>query len=938
MTAFFKIRKDNKGFSLIEMLISMIIFSIVMGIIYSFLLQTKKELTEAEIELTLTSDAQSAINSLRKDLYQIGVGRDVVKKQPMILRAGMYDLIFCADLDREIRNPEKRYGSTDPNLFPPSGISAAFRPLYTILDTSIPETYRFTGWDNDVEYGYKNLGAEIVRYSLDSNQDNKINHLDLEDNITVGEARLRTTNPNDFWLFKEWWGCIKDGGGYRNAHSGVHPVALNVRGLFYDPENGVTAEQNKNLKYPNGDYPSVMFTYWGHFWDSLTTPNEPSHPDWPGEPLDLWGDWGNMDPIPLVQSVMPGPFGARNGVLDPNEIEKMLENPMWSEVNLNYMRYITGRAGETPDGDQNGNGIPGENRLDQFIRRIGVNIVVESSSPYQKAPNLRRSDLHNPNKPVYYYYKDYEVNIDINPKNLAYSGSALVDIEQMTPTPVPTNPPTETPTNTPGPGTPTATPDTPTAEPSPTPTPTTEPGSPFDPSDGEIFLGGRSLIYARSLPHDFNDFEEICQYIGSTRYFVSNGYDITYAKPANLTTPPFNQDPWNDLVFANNKSWGEGDNLFCLKHYANKGIEGLFGLQKAMAGKAPLDRITSIAAGNLGDFGYIPPVYDKIVVATHRYDADILGKNNLQIFGIEGAFGSLVLLETPGTLTIEGPKDRFIKDMAIADFMGKGTEQLAVMNNTNDGTPQITIYDLSGGNWTNFVTLPPVNFTQGVQCAKLVVAPVLDNVNIYSEPDLIVVAENGEFAVFRNKRNASLDFEGPLYPPDQSVVFKDFDNVTGAVVYDSTNLSGTSYLPVLAIAGNSSEDMNLVHYTMPSIDDIQRPDYASGPLWDGARPSNFVIKGMVYVPIRKPVNTVTTFLAFNAKIGQDDFLIISKNPFGYPGVSVSFCYSQLIGTVGGVNCITSIRNELSQAMQTPTPNPTFSPTPLPTAIYTISPP
>ena len=120
--------------------------------------------------------------------------------------------------------------------------------------------------------------------------------------------------------------------------------------------------------------------------------------------------------------------------------------------------------------------------------------------------------------------------------------------------------------------------------------------------------------------------------------------------------------------------------------------------------------------------------------------------------------------------------------MVVLNFAGKD-RKLAIMNSASDGSPQISIYDLSGNSWTDFITLPTLNFATGMQCAKLVVGPVLDEVNNYSEPDLIVVAENGEFAIFRNKRSGQLEFEGQFYPKN-SDVSKDFDNVTGAVFYE----------------------------------------------------------------------------------------------------------------------------------------------------------
>ena len=103
--------KRGRGFSLVELLISMVIFTIVMGIIYTYLLKTKTGVSRTERELEAAENAQRALDVLRKDLYMVGVGIDTDHNQPKVILAGPYDLIFCADLDRNLPDKFARYGA-----------------------------------------------------------------------------------------------------------------------------------------------------------------------------------------------------------------------------------------------------------------------------------------------------------------------------------------------------------------------------------------------------------------------------------------------------------------------------------------------------------------------------------------------------------------------------------------------------------------------------------------------------------------------------------------------------------------------------------------------------------------------------------------------------------------------------------------------------------
>ncbi len=927
MSLCFKSENRRAGFSLVEMLISMVVFSIVMGIIYSFLLQTKKDLSEAEVELDLTDNAQSAINALRKDLYQIGVGRDNDKEQPQILRAGMYDLIFVADLDREVRNADKRYGSPIPGGMTFS-LGDPFYPLYYLYNSAIPESMNFTGWDRMANYGFQNLGAEIVRYSLDSNGDNVVAAGDLEDNIDVEDGREHTMNPNDFWLFKEWWGCVKTGSTFENQHSGRHPVAFNIRGLYYNPSGNVMPTTNSRFAYENAEYPKVLFTYWGHFWNSVTDHDDPSDPEWPGEPLDLWGDLGNQTLIQLDQPTAPGVDGARNGVLDKNEIDEMNRNQFKSQINLMYLFYVTGRAGESETGDENGNGIPGENRIDQFIRRVGVNVVVEADSPNFKSPNLERSDVSIPT-PRYYYYKDYEVSIQINPKNLIYSGSPVVDMNQMTPTPLPPTATPIPPTNTPDPSIPTNTPtNSPTPDPMATPTATPDAFS-FDEDDGEVVMGGFNYIYGMSVSRTASQISDVCNLTNQSNYLSLYGYPVTRVKPANLCDTIGFFDPWNDVVLVNDADNGQ-PNLFYYKHNAATSVNGFSTLRSTSVGYHPTDRITSFATGNIGTFGFSSTEYDEVVVASHRYDGTSMEKTLLEIFALNAPCGDLIPVTSPPPLIFDS--NRIIKDMLIADFDGDGLGELVTMSNhvAADGVSQIRYYpDIAGMGWSHFYEFPVLDFGTNIQCSKLVAATVYTGLDHPIEPDLIVVAENGRFAVLQNLRDGSDNPFASTIRFSTIEAFDRFNSVTGAVVYDANNMDG-AYYPVLAISGNSAivDNVQLVHYEMFNMTTATIPLVnCSGTIWPFLA-SNLNVKGLAYVPVQGALG-IDTYLVLPVNVAGYDFCVFIKNPVSAtisltdPAVS---CQLELLSIVGGINCITSTRNALSEDLSTmPTPSPLPTP-------------
>jgi len=942
MNRFFNSSIRRKGFSLVEMLISMVIFSIVMGIIYSYLLQTKKDVAESQVELNTADNAQTAINALRKDLYSIGIGRDAAHGQPQLLRAGMYDLIFVADLDRDIRNTDSRYGSLNRNVstisFSPG---SPFMPLFFLYNTGIPADFRYTGWDESASYGTDNFGAEIVRYSLDMNNDGIINNADLENNFMFGsdEDRMHTENPNDFWLNKEWWGVYKLApGSFVNQHSGNHPVAFNLRGMFYNAQSPMPISNLNRFTYPNNQYPAPLFTYWGHFINTITANDSPSDKDWPGEPIELWGDWGGQQPMFNQPSTPDLLTGARDGVLNQNEINFLYSNTLFTQVNLNYMRAASSVVGEGEGQDWNGNGIPNEQRLDQFIRRIGVTVVTESDSPNREKPNLNRSNLSNAASPHYYFYQDYELSVQVNPRNLAYGGSPKIDLSQMTPTPQPPTPTPQPPTATPDPSLPTL---PPTITPPPTPTAATTPGL-YDPYDGQVAVGTNSkMMRLFCIDNDAATAEDICNQVLMTEQFVSTDTVIDM-EPANFCDSIGYFDEWNDLVVATNAMGTY--NLFMYRHQANTGIEGIFYNSNRIVGTEIQDQISCIEVGNVGSFGYVDASYDEVIVAYRRPGPP--ERVFLEVFFLNSECGDLI---NSGSIlpALDIPTDLTIKDMLVSDFDGDGFGELVVMWNNipSQGGSQIRYYpDINNraDGWLDF-TEWFIDWGEDVECAKLIAANAMMGYPQTVEKDLIVVAENGDFRIIQNERTGH---QGTLpFPTDPMVFHKPANvnfpmtNVSDAVVYNLQQFD-TAYEPVLAILENSdvSEYYHMVHYHVSDPMNIFEETAGIGPIFHyatpipPATPEYPIVQpvSMSYVPTEQgSLRNRNLIIPARLNLASYYFFAI-MNPciFSTTSLPPANCSFELSSTVSGYTASATLRSSESEFISyMPTPTPIVSATP-----------
>lgn len=231
--------RDNKGFTLIEVLVVSLIAAIIAGALIYVLNSSRRASRIADLDSQTQQNARVAIDYITRDVRSAGFGVDVGRSQGAIVHAGPYDLVFNGNIEPE---PDDAMNPGGPAAINIDASPATVPPSGTILYAPAI-TYQ--------------TGAETIRFTFDSNNDGVVDEDDKGDEAEDIEAA--TPNPHDYTLGKQVYGydpSAADNGGENE------PFVL-LRGP--DP-------------YPDGTYPHPLFTYWYDDDDSLSTPEV------------LWGD------------------------------------------------------------------------------------------------------------------------------------------------------------------------------------------------------------------------------------------------------------------------------------------------------------------------------------------------------------------------------------------------------------------------------------------------------------------------------------------------------------------------------------------------------------------------------------------------------------------------------------------------------------------------
>lgn len=230
--------KNRKGFTLIEVMVTLTIFSIIITGIIGLYINSQKTKQRVDAMTAAQQAGRSAIDFIIKDLRATGYNIDIdesgaVAPQRRIAYAGPYEVIINANL-----NP---ISDTPDNPQTPQAYDPGYDPK--------PVHY-----NPGLKYS---TGAETIVYTLDYNNDGTVNSADRNS----FEARM-TSNPNDYALVKRVYGYDPT---LRN-NGGVNQIVSVIAG----PD-----------VFPSQTTGTPIFLYWYDHDADISTP------------LKLWGDSDN---------------------------------------------------------------------------------------------------------------------------------------------------------------------------------------------------------------------------------------------------------------------------------------------------------------------------------------------------------------------------------------------------------------------------------------------------------------------------------------------------------------------------------------------------------------------------------------------------------------------------------------------------------------------
>lgn len=166
---------STRGFTLLELLISMAITVGVFAIVATVFLQMRKVSARQEMDVAMIQEARLGVDEMARIIRMVGYDRDVKNKQPATIEAAPFQFTFNADWDERKPLPKQ-----------------SVIPLYDGINA-----YRSPNVDWVSPSG--GTGAETIRLTLDSQNDGDVDTDDIGDN----PEEQTTQNPDDMALMKE---------------------------------------------------------------------------------------------------------------------------------------------------------------------------------------------------------------------------------------------------------------------------------------------------------------------------------------------------------------------------------------------------------------------------------------------------------------------------------------------------------------------------------------------------------------------------------------------------------------------------------------------------------------------------------------------------------------------------------------------------------------
>jgi prepilin-type N-terminal cleavage/methylation domain-containing protein len=184
-------RPRSAGFTLIELMVTLVIFALV-AVTVTLVLQNSaksKQRTSQRIESEQT--ARAALDLLARDIRTAGYGADTdaAPPQPAIAYVDSNEIILSI------------------NQLPfPDGAAPAPPLAYNPASNPRPRPIDGTAYAPPLRY---NTGAELIRYTMDVNNDGSVDATDVS--APEGADAAATPNPNDFVLVRQVYGDETNG-------------------------------------------------------------------------------------------------------------------------------------------------------------------------------------------------------------------------------------------------------------------------------------------------------------------------------------------------------------------------------------------------------------------------------------------------------------------------------------------------------------------------------------------------------------------------------------------------------------------------------------------------------------------------------------------------------------------------------------------------------
>ena len=180
--------KKDAGFTIIETLVTIVIFSIAMGIIVGFIVYSYRVHYYAWEQSQAVGEAQKAVETMIKEIREAKPGED---GSYIIEKAENFDVIFYSDIDQDLETERVRYYVQGADLIKEITNPEGFPPQYSLESTevylsrcvqNVPPIFRY----------YDENGEELAAPAR--KKDTKMIKLYLE--VNVNPSRL----PSSFVL------------------------------------------------------------------------------------------------------------------------------------------------------------------------------------------------------------------------------------------------------------------------------------------------------------------------------------------------------------------------------------------------------------------------------------------------------------------------------------------------------------------------------------------------------------------------------------------------------------------------------------------------------------------------------------------------------------------------------------------------------------------